>query len=74
MAKPDPYAVQRLMREYPRLDYLMAFTLLSFTEEELERFMREADEKKAKETTIPEGDEEPNAGDAGHDDHQAADQ
>ena len=70
MVRPDPYAVQRLMREYPNLDYLMAETLLSFTEAELERFMREADERKSKSNSIS----EEGHGNAGNDKHQAIDQ
>ena len=33
--KPSPEAVQSLMKMYPRLDYLMAETILSFSEEQL---------------------------------------
>ena len=37
--KPSAEAVQNLMRLYPRLDYLLAETILSFTEEELGKFL-----------------------------------
>ena len=37
--KPTPQAVQNLMQMYPRLDYLMAETILSFTEKELAQFL-----------------------------------
>ena len=38
--KPPPRElVQALMQMYPRLDYLLAETCLSFSEEELERFL-----------------------------------
>jgi hypothetical protein len=36
--KPSHYAVQTLMHMYPSLDYLMAETILSFTEKELGEF------------------------------------
>lgn len=37
--KPSPQAVQSLMYMYPRLDYLMAETILSFSEEQLGEFL-----------------------------------
>ena len=37
--KPTPQQVKRLQEEFPRLDYLMAETLLSFSNEELMAFM-----------------------------------
>ena len=37
--KPSSQAVQTLMQMYPRLDYLMAETILSFTEKELAQFL-----------------------------------
>lgn len=39
--KPRPEAVQNLMRLYPKLDYLLAETILSFSEEELGEFLSE---------------------------------
>ena len=37
--KPSPQAVQALMQMYPQLDFLMAETILSFTEDELAQFL-----------------------------------
>ena len=37
--KPSREAVQNLMQMYPRLDFLLAETILSFTEEQLEIFL-----------------------------------
>jgi hypothetical protein len=37
--KPTPQQVKRLQEEFPRLDYLMAETLLTFTEDQLLAFM-----------------------------------
>ena len=37
--KPTREAVQNLMQMYPKLDYLLAETILSFTEEQLEVFL-----------------------------------
>ena len=43
-AKPTPQQVKRLQEEFPRLDYLMAETLLMFSDEELMAFASEAKE------------------------------
>ena len=43
-AKPTPQQVKRLQEEFPRLDYLMAETLLSFSDDELIGFASEAKE------------------------------
>ena len=37
--KPSPQKVQSLLQMYPKLDYLIAETILSFAEEELEKFL-----------------------------------
>jgi len=37
--KPSPQAVQTLMQMYPQLDFLMAETILSFSEKELGEFL-----------------------------------
>jgi hypothetical protein len=37
--KPNPPQVQTLMQMYPQLDYLMAETILSFSEDELGKFL-----------------------------------
>lgn len=39
--KPTPREVQKLQESFPRLDYLMAETILSFTEDELQELMQE---------------------------------
>ena len=39
--KPSTEQVQALMQMYPKLDYLLAETILSFTEEELGGFLEE---------------------------------
>ena len=47
--KPTPQEVQTLLSLYPKLDYLIAETILSFTEEELGNFL---EEKKSGTTSI----------------------
>ena len=42
--KPTAREVQRLQEEFPRLDYLMAETILCFTEEELQEFVQQTTE------------------------------
>ena len=37
--KPSPQLVQSLLQIYPKLDYLMAETILSFTEPELGKML-----------------------------------
>jgi hypothetical protein len=37
----DPFKVHALMKMYPNLDYLLAETILSFTEEELGEMLKE---------------------------------
>lgn len=37
--KPSPHAVHTLMQMYPQLDFLMAETILSFSEKELGEFL-----------------------------------
>ena len=39
LEKPSPQTVQALMKMYPMLDYLMAETILSFSEKELGEFL-----------------------------------
>ena len=39
--KPTPQEVQTLLQMYPKLDFLIAETILSFTEEELGKFLEE---------------------------------
>ena len=39
--KPTPQEVQTLLQMYPKLDFLIAETILSFTEEELGNFLEE---------------------------------
>jgi hypothetical protein len=46
--KPSPHAVQTLMQMYPQLDFLMAETILSFSEKELGEFL----EKKSVDNSI----------------------
>ena len=47
--KPTPQEVQNLLQMYPKLDFLIAETILSFTEEELGKFL---EEKKSGTTSI----------------------
>ena len=39
--KPSPQSVQSLLQIYPKLDYLMAETILSFSEAELGEMLQE---------------------------------
>ena len=39
--KPSPQLVQSLLQMYPKLDYLMAETILSFSEVELGEMLQE---------------------------------
>ena len=43
--KPSTEEVLRLQNLFPRLDYLMCETLLSYTEEELQQFLDASTEK-----------------------------
>jgi hypothetical protein len=43
--KPCTEEVMRLQNLFPRLDYLMCETLLSYTEEELQQFLDASTEK-----------------------------
>ena len=51
--KPSPQAIQNLLQIYPKLDHLIAETILSFTEEELGKFL---EEKKSGTTSIDDDD------------------